>query len=202
MARLLLVRHGKTSDEVGRYYGHTDIGLSDEGIRQAKKLRDRLASEEIKAIYSSDLKRASLTAEFIASPHRLPVIRCPELRELHFGRLEGMSFDEIQRCYPEAAQLWSTPDPGIAAPGGETLEELTVRVKRFTTRLQEHSGEESILVVAHGGSLWVLLCDLLGMRLGWRWQVRLDLASLSIVETYPEGAVLCLLNDTSHLRND
>ena len=56
-----------------------------------------------------------------------------------------------------------------------------------------------MLVVAHGGSLKVLLCILLGISLKHWWQFRLEPASLTVVETYSKGSVLCLLNDTSHL---
>ena len=87
MARLLLVRHGKTEGEVSRYYGHINIWLSREGIKQAELLRERLASESLDAIYSSDLERAISTAEIIAVAHKLKVIPCPHLRELDFGKL-------------------------------------------------------------------------------------------------------------------
>ena len=67
MARLLLVRHGKTEGEASRYYGHIDIGLSQEGVKQVEILQGRLASENLNTVYSSDLKRAFDTAEIIAA---------------------------------------------------------------------------------------------------------------------------------------
>ena len=92
MSRLLLVRHGDTElNSAERYWGNTDVKLSDAGFRQAERLRDRLATERIDAIYSSELRRASATAEIIASSHRLHVIICAELREMNFGELEGLT---------------------------------------------------------------------------------------------------------------
>jgi len=53
--------------------------------------------------------------------------------------------------------------------------------------------------VSHSGALRTFICQLLGMEPRQRWQIRLDPASLTIVETYPQGAILTLLNDVSHL---
>ena len=199
MAKLLLVRHGKTEGESGRYYGHTDIGLSQEGVKQAEMLRDRLVSQNLNVIYSSDLKRAFDTAEIIATAHKLKVIPRSELRELDVGKLAGMTFEEMKERYDGAAKLLSGQEPDISAPGGESLRQMSVRVQRFVAQVQEQPPEQTLLVVAHGGSLKVLLCLLLGISLEHWWQFRLAYTSLTVVETYSEGAVLCLLNDTSHL---
>ena len=81
MSRILLVRHGDTElNSAERYWGRNDIKLSATGLRQAERLRERLAAERISTVYSSDLKRTLVTAEIIASRHRLRVITCPELR--------------------------------------------------------------------------------------------------------------------------
>jgi len=199
--RLLLVRHGDTElNSAERYWGSTDVKLSDAGFRQAERLRDRLATERIDAIYASDLRRASATAEIIASGHRLDVIICAELREMNFGELEGLTFNEISRLYPEVTELWRQRSPKLKYPGGESVDEFNSRVSQFVGRLKKQAPQETILIVAHSGSLRSLVCHLLGIGVERRWQFRLDLASLTILETYPPGAILSLLNDVSHLR--
>ena len=201
MARLLLVRHGDTElNSSERYWGNTDVRLSEAGLRQAEKLGDRLAVEKINIVYSSDLKRASVTAETIASRHNLGVITCPELREINFGELEGLTFREIIERYPRVARLWMQRSPKLKCPGGESLVEFSHRVSQFLPRLKNHTPEETILIVAHSGSLRSLLCYLMGIESERRWQFRLDLASLTILDTYPPGAILSLLNDISHLK--
>lgn len=198
--RLLLVRHGETQlNSALRYWGRTDVPLGESGVRQAECLRQRLQSERIDCIYSSDLKRALATAQTIAASHNLEVLTCPELREIDFGRLEGLAFDEVNRLYPEVARQWLERDPGLAYPGGESLAELDERVRAFTRRLKGHTSEETLLIVAHSGVLRTLACQLLNMPPEYRWQIRLDLASLTIIETYPDQALLALLNDCSHL---
>ena len=201
MSRLLLVRHGETElNSTERYWGRTDVALSAVGLRQAEQLRDRLATEKINAVYSSDLTRSSLTAETIASRHKLEVIICPELREIDFGQLEGLTFDQISQLYPEVVRLWMERSPELKYPGGESIYQLNNRVSVFMRRLEKHAEQEIILIVAHSGVLRTLACQLLGMELQHRWQIRLNLASLTVIETYPQGAILTLLNDISHLR--
>ena len=200
LSRLLLVRHGETElNSALRYCGRTDVALSDIGLIQAERLRERLNPEKIDVIYSSDLKRALVTAQIIVFEHNLKVTACPELSEIDFGQLEGLTFDEINRLYPEVARMWMKQAPDLVYPGGESLAELDKRVHQFRSRLEGHSEEEAILIVAHSGVLRTLLCQILGMEPRHRWQIRLDLASLTVIETYPESAILTLLNDISHL---
>ena len=201
MSRLFLVRHGETElNSTERYWGSTDVKLSDAGFSQAERLCDRLATEKIDAAYSSELRRASATAEIIASSHRLDVITCNELREMNFGELEGLTFTEISQLYPEVTELWLQRSHKLEFPGGESVDEFNSRVSQFADRLKNHTPQETILIVAHSGSLRSLMCHLLGIGPEHRWQFRLDLASLSILETYPQGAILSLLNGISHLR--
>jgi alpha-ribazole phosphatase len=199
MAKLLLIRHGKIEGEETRYYGHIDIDLSQEGIKQAEILRDRLASENIDAIHSSDLKRAFHTAEIIAASHKLKVIPRCELREFDFGELNGLTFEEMKQRYPGVDKLLSGQDADISALGGESLRQMSTRIKRFVAQVQKQASEHRSLIVAHGGSLKVLLCLLLSINLEHWWQFRLDPASLTVVETHFEESTLCRLNDTSHL---
>ena len=203
MSRLLLVRHGETElNSAERYWGHSDIKLSALGVRQAERLRDRLAAQKIDVVYSSDLQRAWATAKTIASGHQLEVITCAELREINFGKLEGLNFEEISQLFPEFTAKWRVQrSTDIEFPGGESLNELNNRVSNFVGRLKKRKADETVLVVAHAGVLRSLICQLMEIELQHIYHIRLDLASLSILETYPTGAILTLLNDTSHLRD-
>jgi alpha-ribazole phosphatase len=196
---LFLVRHGNTSlDSAMRFWGKTDVALSLDGIRQAEKLRDRLVRQKFHAAYSSRLSRARATAEII-SGGSLDITSLAELDEINFGWVEGLTFEEIKKRHPEMAETMGNWKIRQKFPGGESLDELNDRLQKFLERLQKHQPEETVLIVAHAGTLRVLICNLLGIGLEhWR-QMQIDLASLSIVETYPQGAILSLLNDVSHL---
>ncbi|TET17798.1 MAG: histidine phosphatase family protein [Dehalococcoidia bacterium] len=200
MSRLLLVRHGETELKSSkRLWGHTDVKLSALGLKQAERLRDRLATQKIDAIYSSDLQRALATAKIIASRYQVEVTACAELREINFGKIEGLNFEEIIQLYPEVVKSLMQRGPNLKFPGGESLDELSNRVSKFVDRLKKHTTEETILIVVHSGVLRTLICQLLGIELWHIYQFVPDLASLSILETYSEGAILSLFNDTSHL---
>ena len=200
MSRLFLVRHGETALKSSqRLWGHTDVELSALGLRQAERLRDRLASEKIDFVYSSDLKRALVTARTIASRHQLDITSYAELREFNYGKVEGLTFEEIDRLYPECSRYLIERSPDLRFPDGEGLTELGKRVGKFVERLKEHKAEETVLIVVHSGVLRILICQLLGIELRHIYQFVPKLASLSIVEIYSGGAILNLFNDISHL---
>jgi alpha-ribazole phosphatase len=201
LSRLLLVRHGNTKlNNAKRFWGQTDVELNADGIRQAEKLRDRLATEKIDSAYASSLSRTRLTAEIIASRHQLCVTALAELMEINFGFIEGLTFEEVSQLHPELAEVMSKWAIKPKFPGGESLDNLDNRVRKFLKRLQKHEPEETILIVAHAGTLRLMICNLMGIGAEhWR-HIHLDLASLSILETHPQGAILNLLNDVSHLR--
>jgi broad specificity phosphatase PhoE len=200
LARLLLVRHGSTEFNTGRrFMGYSDIDLNTDGYTQAEKLRDYLADEKIDAVYSSDLKRTLVTAQIISSDRNLDIVTCPELREVNYGTCEGLTFQEIGSRYPDVAEKCINFTVKLEFPEGETFEDFIGRTCQFLARLDNHEPSETILVVSHNGPLKVLVCSLLDIDMGHWWQIRIDIASLSIVDISPRGAMLSRLNDTSHL---
>ena len=200
LTKLLLARHGDTEfNRARRFQGHGDIELNAAGLSKAKRLRDRLVAEGIDAIYSSDLRRAVVTAQIIASRHQLEVVTCAELREIDFGKFEGLVVEEASQLYPKVAKLWVRGSRRLRFPDGESFNEFARRVSKFLGMVERHTLEQTILVVAHSGPLRLLMCHLLGIGLGHWHQLCLNIASLSIMETYPDRAVISLLNDTSHL---
>jgi broad specificity phosphatase PhoE len=181
-----------------RFWGRTDIPLSKTGVKQAEKLRDRLAAEKIDAIYTSTLRRARVTAEIIASAHKVAVTPFEELCECGFGYIEGLTFEEVKRLHPALAQQL-IERRAADFPGGESIAQLNKRMRTFLKQLDKHEPEETVLIVSHGGPIRVMICILLGLGLKHWIQLSIAKASLSIVETYPDTAILTLLNDVSHL---
>lgn len=203
MTTLLLVRHGETELKSSeRYWGHTDVKLGTLGMEQVEKLRDLLATEKIDIIFSSNLKRASKTAEIIASRHNAKIIICAELREVNFGDIEGLTFNEVTQRYPEVAKSWIDGNLELKYPGGESLGEFAKRVTSFTRRLKNVTPEQTALIVAHSGTLRLLMCHLMGIGPQNWWRFRLDFASLSVMETSNRGAILVTLNNISHLKEE
>ncbi len=196
MMRLLLIAHAETDwNAAGRYQGHADPPLNPRGRRQAALLAARLTAERIDAIYASDLRRAWETARAIAAPNL-----DARLRELHFGDWEGHCYDDVCRSDPAALAAWERDPVNAGPPGGESLARLGARVNSFLQDVVWPRSMNTVLVVAHRGSLRVLLCLALGRPLAAQWDYRLDLASLSRIDVGADGAVLVSLNDIAHLR--
>ena len=199
MAKLLLIRHGKTNlQKEDRYWGSTDIPLNELGMKQAQQIRDRLEQEKITHFYSSTLSRSNDTAKIIAAPHGLNVFACEELNEFNFGYAEGLTYEEIKKLHPSLAEDLAKMDD-ISFPGGESLDKFYTRVQAFVLRLQKHKPQDVIAIVAHAGSLRMLICHLLELEQKHWYRMLIDQASISVVNMYPHICIMNSLNDTSHL---
>ena len=200
MLRLLLARHGETAwNRDGRYQGQTDVPLSELGLAQARALAERLTREKLDAIYTSDLQRAYQTAETIAVLHGLAVRPDRRLRELCFGQWEGLTYRQAVERYPEARSFWETGDLNAAPPGGESRAQMLARLQQLLADIGRECPEQSVVLVAHGGPLKLLVCLAIGLAPSHYWQLRLDNASLSEICLYEQGGILTLLNDCHHL---
>ena len=137
MTTLYLVRHGETIDNVNQIMqGQTQGQLTDNGILQAKDVRDQMASERFTAIISSDLRRSVDTARIIAEPHHLEVIQIPLLRERDWGCFTGRYIPDLK------GEVW--PDDI------ETLENLLSRAREFIAYVKATFPEKKVLAVGHG----------------------------------------------------
>jgi probable phosphoglycerate mutase len=147
---LLLVRHGETDwNAEGRLQGHTDRPLNEHGRRQARALAEKLADQEIAAVYSSNLARALETAEIVAERLGLPVSVDADLREKNWGTWEGLTPSERERV----------------AYAGETTDEHRERTLRAVQRIADGNPGGRVVVVTHGGSVRRVQAAVLGMAL-------------------------------------
>lgn len=202
MTRLLLVRHGETDwNAQRRHQGQTDIPLNVLGRQQAQAVGDRLKGETIDIIYASDLERAMETAQAIAAYHDLPIHEDSRLREMHFGEWEGLTYEEIQQRKPMTPDAWNKIMMEDGPPGGENLPQFAARIKAAIEEITSSHPDETVLLVAHSGTLMILICMLLKHPIEKYWQFRLDRTSVSEISTYPDGAIITLLNDTCHLES-
>ena len=199
--KVYLIRHGETSwNSLMKFQGQTDIPLSDQGRRQAELLSRRLAGEKFTACYASDLVRAYETAKIVAARHTLAVQKIPSLRELNFGVWEGLTAADIKKSYREEVKQWWKSPLTTRIPGGETLAEMVTRAMAALKTIVGSHREGNVLVVSHGGAIRSIIGSVLGMDLNQYWRLKLDNASLNIVD-FPEWekGILMLFNDCAHL---
>jgi len=198
--RLLLCRHGQTGFNAAlRFQGQIEEPLSEFGRQQAQRLAKRLAEEPIDVAYTSDLGRALETTTIALAGRPVPLHVDPRLREVAFGRWEGMTFAEIKDKYPDDVAGRDRDRVDYAMPGGESLEHLAQRVRGFMEDVLPRHHGESILFIAHGGTVNAVISMLLDIPLTSWWRLRNHNANLNVLHFTPDGPRLASFNDTCHL---
>jgi broad specificity phosphatase PhoE len=207
VTRLLLVRHGVTGwNREGRFQGHLDPELSDEGRVEAELLADRMAGqpdERPGLIVTSSLVRAAQTAEVLAQ--RMASQGEPsELREdtrlieVGQGDWEGRTHDEIAVTDAARYAAWRS-EARQEPPGAEPLEQVEARVRSALAEALA-GAHETICLVSHGGTLRIAIGELLGLDRLRAWAMDLDNCSISSLRRDGDGPwLLERWNDTGHL---
>jgi broad specificity phosphatase PhoE len=147
MKTLYLVRHGETDHNAsGRAMGQMDVPLNARGLDQARQTAEFLRRYPIERIVSSDLGRATATAQPLADALGVTIEPDARLRELTFGILEGKTVAECEAIDPESV------DFDAALPGGETRRSLMKRTRAVLDEIV--SGPHAhIALFSHGGTL-------------------------------------------------
>ncbi len=153
-----LIRHGQTAWNVeGRWQGHANVGLSDEGLAQAEQLGAFLRNTDATVIYASDLSRARQTAEAIVLHTGLPLTLDPRLREIDMGEWQGMTGSEVELWDKERLAQVRTGGLHIRRPGGESVQDVADRALALFNEIIQTRADDHVLLVSHGGTLRHLL---------------------------------------------
>ena len=199
--RLLLVRHGATALTADdRFAGSTDVPLGPDGLWQAERLRDRLASAPIVAAYSSGMQRAVQTATLVAAPHPVRLSLHDGLREVDHGRWEGLRRDEVQARHPDEYRAWELDPLACAPTGGETGAQVLARGLEAIVEIVRAHPDQTVLVVSHKATIRLVVAALLGFE-PRTYRDRLDQqpACLNVLDFRSQTeARLLLFNDVSH----
>lgn len=156
---ILLVRHGATQELEAQCYPSTrDLPLSERGRAQAAALAAKLQGVVLTAVFTSPSQRARETAEPMASQRNLELQVIPELAEMGFGQLGGMSLAEAAQTFPEALKRWIDNPFEVALPDGEPFLDFVGRVRRVRRQLTREWPGRTIVVVTHGGVIAVWRC--------------------------------------------
>ena len=157
---LYLLRHAQTADTSKFHGSESDIGLSDWGHGQARRLAKRFAQTPIDAIYSSAMRRAVDTATPIASALGLVLHQVPALHERSMGELAGASRDEFRHVFTDAMIAWMAGDLNFTHPTGESYKAMRRRGVPALTEILDRNDGRKVLVVAHGMLIRVLISSL------------------------------------------
>ncbi|TFG77119.1 MAG: histidine phosphatase family protein [Thermodesulfobacteriales bacterium] len=197
---LILIRHGETDwNRIGRCQGVADIVLNENGKKQARELAHSLRDHNIKAIYSSDLKRAHETAQHIAEHHNITVQLEPGLQEMNQGDLEGLSFPDIRDKYAEVLKQWRESPETLRLPSGESLVEVQNRAWKVFEKVHQNHIGETVVVVSHNLTIITLLCKITGVGLKGFRDFHIEATSKNIIISEDGSLRIDVINDVSHL---
>ncbi|MDO5014562.1 MAG: histidine phosphatase family protein [Clostridia bacterium] len=155
--RIYLLRHGLTEENTqGRYVGHMDPSLSEEGRKQLVEMKKTMVYPKAQALISSPLKRAIESAK-ILYPSLNP-IEINQFMECNFGEYEGKTAEELE--HEDTFPRWLAGDKETAPPGGESSEEFGNRIcEGFEKAIDGifKSGITDTVIMTHGGVIMSLL---------------------------------------------
>lgn len=182
--RVIVWRHGRTAWNVEhRVQGQTDIPLDDVGLAQARAGAARLASLRPDRILSSDMSRASATAEVLGRLVGVKVETDARFRERCFGQREGLTLTESWEAFPEHMQRWADGGEPLIL-GSETSDETAVRfAQALRDYLQTLDADQTLVVVSHGSASRLGVCAFLGFpRESWESFGGLSNCSWTVLE--------------------
>ncbi len=185
-----VLRHGEPlGGEV--YRGQADHPLSEHGWRQMwRAVADQPPWQ---AVVSSSLSRCADFACELAARRNLPLHIEPDLQEIGFGQWEGLSVAEIRQRDPLALERYWADPIGRTPPGGEPFTAFRQRILGAWAELLRRLAGRHWLLVAHGGVIRVLLCEVLG--LAPQRMFHLEVAFAGRLRLIQEGD-----GDAAHLR--
>jgi len=190
---LYLARHGETAWSLsGQHTGLTDLPLTPNGERNARRLADRLKGITFAKVFTSPLRRAARTCE-LAGFGTLAEAD-PDLVEWNYGQYEGLRSAEILAKRPD----WQLFRDG--APGGESPAQVSERADRVVQRVRGFQGD--VLLFSSGHFIRVIADRWLGQDPGYVGRyVLLSTASLSAVgyEHNLSQPVIRFWNDDHHI---
>lgn len=189
MIELWLARHGETEWTVSRRHtSHTDLDLTERGVRQAEELGSRLAGREFEVVLTSPALRARRTAEIAGYPG---ADVDADLREYDYGDYEGVTTKEIREKRP-GWSLWTD-----GCPGGETTPEVATRVDRVLARVTRAEG--AVLIFGHGHMSRVITARYLGLPGESGSLFVFGTGAISKLGSEHDRPAMLLWNDTSRL---
>ncbi len=173
--------------------------LSELGRRQASSLRERLDSQTVDAVISSDLVRARETAEIVFGVRAVETDA--RLRERYLGELEGLMRSEVADLFPEFLSTWRRDPSAVQVPGVEPFDAMVERISSFMETTRERFGvDATVACVSHGFLIRGLLSVTLGFSIGSLWRVAIENTSITELTVTPgQGYRAIRINDHAHL---
>lgn len=186
--QLYLIRHGEVEERYHKVFGgcRIDMGLSEQGQRQARAIAQWLKDTPLDGLYASPMRRVQETLAPLAEATCLKPVIIPSLREVDFGDWTGYRWEGVQEHFGVSAFDWLELIEDAGIPNGENGRELAHRVQPALEKILHDNPHRRVAVFCHGGIIRVILALLLGQPLKHMAHFNIDYGSLSVVEIQPE----------------
>jgi probable phosphomutase (TIGR03848 family) len=195
---LHLLRHGEHGllgrVLAGRMPG---VGLTERGRGEIAAVAERLAGDNIAALYASPLQRTRESAEILAARLGLPIAFRDDIIELDYGEWTGATYDAIRQ--DPRWQAWVNQRSLAAIPGGESMRQVQRRAVEAVLDINERHPDATVAAVSHGDVIRAILVFALGMPLDFYGRIEVAQGSLSTLRIDPSGIRVLALNERPRL---
>jgi probable phosphoglycerate mutase len=202
MTRIYIVRHAEAEGNRKHIFqGRTDADVSEKGILQLEKLRERFKNISYDKVYSSPLKRAFKTAEYANYYQKKPITCVDGLEEINAGDWEKKSYDKLPELYPEEYRNWTLEPWNFRAPNGESMRDVNNRIWSTVLTIVKENKDKTLLITSHGCVIRNFICRAMGLPLEKMRDVSwIENTAISTVEFDSDFAShVVKFNDYSHL---
>jgi 2,3-bisphosphoglycerate-dependent phosphoglycerate mutase len=204
-ADLIIVRHGESAPQTYEdphplVDGRSDPPLDPRGHDEARLVAERLAKEDVAAIYVTSLRRTVETAAPLADALGLTPRVEPDLAEVYLGEWEGAAFRHKTRAGDPLAVEMYVQGRWDVIPGAEPTDAFQERVRAAVGRIAAAHPDERVVVVTHGGVIGTLLALATGAH-PFAF-VGASNASISHLVVSGDRWIVRRYNDTGHLGTD
>jgi len=198
---LYFLRHGQTEcSRNNAFCGAIDPSLTPEGLEMAQAFAAAYRHSSWDAVVSSPMQRTIATAKPLCEALGIDLQLRDGLKEINFGKWEGLSIDAVARNYHDDYIRWSADPAWYPPTGGELAVAIASRAMQVIEEIKNSYKSGNILIVSHKATIRIMLCSLLGIDVGrFRYRLGCPVGSVSIVEFGTHGPLLHALADRTHL---
>lgn len=191
---VFFVRHG-SHDRLGKMLcGRMGgVRLSAAGQQEAERAAERLAGEDIAAVYASPLERTQETAAPIGRRLNLPVQTAEDLIEIDFGEWTGQPFEALRQ--DPLWSVWNNERAVARPPNGETMSEVQARLRRWLDGACQRHPEQRIAAVSHSDAIKAILFHALGTSPDAHHRLEIGPGSVSALAAGDWGMKVLSINE-------
>jgi probable phosphoglycerate mutase len=139
-------------------------------------------------LLTSPLLRTRQTAQILAAALGLQAELAHEWSELRLGEWNGLTYRQIGQGWPDEFAAWHD-SPSARPPGGESVDELRIRVEAALRRLRRTEAGKSVVLVTHAGPIRAAVASALEAGPAAFWRLRIDPASVTTVRFWADGGL-------------